>query len=445
MSFEVLKERGNDYVKQKKYEDALKFYSAALKLRPSEHTIYSNRSLAHLRVGKVEEALSDADKCVQLCPNFARGHMRRAVSLNVLQKYDNAKEAAVTGYLLRGSDSIGKECISQWLIANQHLYKSFYMAGGLPTGTVIVSDDYIYTLMRILESRASSSFGMTSTQMKEHLLAVASQLKQLLVIFGHSDNSCLQKWIEELTASSEINPQSSALSKTKKDSVTMRSKDVAKWINKDIDPVLYPIVRPCLILAVMVVLSRTYVLNCMNLGHENIQLLSQACLVLFEHSILDSKDYMGHHLGTIIGLLDSFIGRGAVLTSDDLGIMKHYCDEVDRLLPLYEATAAWEYKELRDIAIRVVANIRSELSSKMSREVKWSSRLPQGCMMSGEVAKKDALKFPAEVCDYMENLIKEIRAKNPAELLLRDGENLIHGSGKGIHKIHHKCLLNYIN
>ena len=152
MSFEVLKERGNDYVKQKKYEDALKFYSAALKLRPTEHTIYSNRSLAHLRVGKVEEALSDADKCVQLCPNFARGHMRRAVSLNVLQKYDNAKEAAVTGYLLRGSDSIGKECISQWLIANQHLYKSFYMAGGLPTGTVIVSDDYIYTLMRILES-----------------------------------------------------------------------------------------------------------------------------------------------------------------------------------------------------------------------------------------------------------------------------------------------------
>jgi len=49
--------------------------------------------------------------------------------------------------------------------------------------------------------------------------------------------------------------------------------------------------------------------------------------------------------------------------------------------------------------------------------------------MSGEVAKRDALKRPAEVEEYMENLVREVKNKSPAGLFLHDAENLIHGSG----------------
>ena len=51
----------------------------------------------------------------------------------------------------------------------------------------------------------------------------------------------------------------------------------------------------------------------MNLGHTAIRMLSQA---LFEQSILNTEDYLGHHIGTIISLLDSFVGRGIALSQE---------------------------------------------------------------------------------------------------------------------------------
>ena len=66
--------------------------------------------------------------------------MRKAVTLNMLQRHEESREAAVAGYLLRGSDSISKECVSQWLIATRKLYDDFYKSAVLPTGTVILSD-----------------------------------------------------------------------------------------------------------------------------------------------------------------------------------------------------------------------------------------------------------------------------------------------------------------
>ena len=62
-------------------------------------------------------------------------------------------------------------------------------------------------------------------------------------------------------------------------------------------------------------------------------------------------------MGLIAGLLDSFIGRGTQTTPEDMKIMEHYCNETEKLLPLYEATQAWEKEEVKDIATRVVANV----------------------------------------------------------------------------------------
>ena len=435
LSFEELKEKGNNSIKEKRYQDALDFYSSALKIKPTEHIIFSNRSLACLRLGRLDDALSDACRCVELCPAFARGHMRKAVALNMLQRYIEAREAAVAGYLLRGSESICNECVFQWLTATKMLFDDYYKSGVIPTGTVILSDTYFVTLFNVLQSRTTSSIGMSPKKMEECLRSVISQLSEVLTTFGHSTSDCVEMWVKVLCqSSSEMDPKTSSLQKGTLENVIKQSENLAKWISTDIDPILYPIVRPLLILAVMVILSFTCVLNCMNLGHENIQMLSQACLVLFEQSILNTKDYLGHHIGTIAGLLDSFIGRGTALTQKDTRIMEHYCVETEKLLPQYEATGAWEKEEVRDIAIRVVANVRSVLKLKSTNTLIYSESLPKDAMMSGEVAKRDALKRPVEVADYMANLIQIVKAKAPMELLLRDAENLIHGSGMFISK-----------
>lgn len=47
-TFDKLKEEGNNSIKEKRYQDAVECYSAALKLKPREHTVFSNRSLAYL-------------------------------------------------------------------------------------------------------------------------------------------------------------------------------------------------------------------------------------------------------------------------------------------------------------------------------------------------------------------------------------------------------------
>ena len=431
MSFDELKEKGNHCIKEKRYQDALEFYSSALELRPTEHTIFSNRSLAYLRVGRLEDAFSDACRCVEICPKFARGYMRKAVVLNMLQRYEEAKNASVAGYLLRGSDTISKECISQWLTATKMLFDDYYKSGSLPTGTVILSDANFVTLFSVLQTRQSSTSGMTPEQMNRYLLDVASQLREFLTTFGHSASDCIEEWVEALCRIS-IDPRTSTLPKGTLESAIKKSEALAEWVNRDIDPILYPIIRPLLILAVMVVLSHTYILNCMNLGHETIQVLSQACLVLFEHSILSTEEYLGHHIGTTTGLLDSFIGRGTALTQKDAAIMEHYCTATEKLLPLYEATKAWEKEHLKDIAIRVIANVRSALRMMSTGMFIHSESLPEESLMSGEVAKRDALKRPVEVGDYMEKLVKEVKAKAPTELLRRDAENLVHGSGMSV-------------
>lgn len=176
--------------------------------------------------------------------------------------------------------------MSQWLIATRKLYDDFYKSAVLPTGTVILSDVYFVTLFQVLQLRTSSAVGMSPAQMEKLLLEVSSQLKELLATFGHSDNHLLETWVKAMCNLSVTDPKTATLNKAVIETTISQSKSLAEWVNKEIDPILYPIVRPLLILAVKVILSRTYVLNCMNLGHKNIQVLSQASLVFFEQSIL---------------------------------------------------------------------------------------------------------------------------------------------------------------
>jgi pentatricopeptide repeat protein len=41
-SWEDLKEKGNSFFKQKRYEEAITFYNKALKLNPKSDVLYSN-------------------------------------------------------------------------------------------------------------------------------------------------------------------------------------------------------------------------------------------------------------------------------------------------------------------------------------------------------------------------------------------------------------------
>lgn len=92
-----LKEEGNDAVKANDFALAVQKYSDALGASPSDHTIYSNRSYAHQKLGDGKKALDDAEDCIALKGDFAKGWLRKGQAHELLGQYRNAVEAYRSG------------------------------------------------------------------------------------------------------------------------------------------------------------------------------------------------------------------------------------------------------------------------------------------------------------------------------------------------------------
>jgi len=68
---------GNEAVKAEKYIEAMIHYTRAIKVDPRNHALYSNRSLAFLKMSQFYHALKDAKECIRLQPHWAKGYFRK--------------------------------------------------------------------------------------------------------------------------------------------------------------------------------------------------------------------------------------------------------------------------------------------------------------------------------------------------------------------------------
>uniref|UniRef100_A0A8B9MKU6 Uncharacterized protein n=1 Tax=Accipiter nisus TaxID=211598 RepID=A0A8B9MKU6_9AVES len=74
----------------KDYENAVKYYSSAIELNPTNAIYYGNRSLAYLRTECYGYALADATRAVELDKKYIKGYYRRAASNMALGKFKAA-------------------------------------------------------------------------------------------------------------------------------------------------------------------------------------------------------------------------------------------------------------------------------------------------------------------------------------------------------------------
>ena len=89
---ELFKSEGNAAFKQGNHVDAIRFYSQAIGLDPENAIYYSNRSAAYLAEGDSRgKALKDAEKCIELKPDWAKGYSRKAAAEHALGRYEKAK------------------------------------------------------------------------------------------------------------------------------------------------------------------------------------------------------------------------------------------------------------------------------------------------------------------------------------------------------------------
>lgn len=85
-----LKDQGNEFFKAGNYLKAAALYTQAIKLDPSNPTLYSNRAAAFLHLVKLNKALADAEMTITLKPQWEKGHFRKGCVLEAMERYEDA-------------------------------------------------------------------------------------------------------------------------------------------------------------------------------------------------------------------------------------------------------------------------------------------------------------------------------------------------------------------
>lgn len=92
-----LKDEGNVAFGEEKWDEAIALFTQAIEIDPDNEIFYSNRSAAYMKVDSISKALHDAEKAIELNPNFVKGYNRLGVALQGLKRFDQAVDTFMKG------------------------------------------------------------------------------------------------------------------------------------------------------------------------------------------------------------------------------------------------------------------------------------------------------------------------------------------------------------
>lgn len=95
----ALKEQGNAAFQAGDVTLAINYFSQAIEIDPDNHVLYSNRSAAYMKADSKSKALHDAERCVELAPNWAKGYNRLGVAQQSLKRFTAAMDSLKKGVI----------------------------------------------------------------------------------------------------------------------------------------------------------------------------------------------------------------------------------------------------------------------------------------------------------------------------------------------------------
>eukprot|EP00898_Chlorokybus_atmophyticus_P002169 jgi/Chlat1/2953/Chrsp2S04687 len=91
------REKGNELFKDGKFADAVKAYTEALRRDPTDYRVYSNRAACYTKLMSLNDGLKDAEKCIELAPDFVKGYSRKGHIQFFMKDYEKALETYQAG------------------------------------------------------------------------------------------------------------------------------------------------------------------------------------------------------------------------------------------------------------------------------------------------------------------------------------------------------------
>lgn len=143
----ALKAEGNKAIAEKNFDLAIEKFTQAIELDPSNHVLYSNRSAAHASKKDYENALADAEKVVEIKPDWPKGWSRKGTAAHGLGDLVKASDAYEEGLKLAPEDAGLKSGLASVKRAIEAEARADGAPGDNPLGNIFNDPGLIQKLM----------------------------------------------------------------------------------------------------------------------------------------------------------------------------------------------------------------------------------------------------------------------------------------------------------
>ncbi|CAG5115925.1 unnamed protein product [Candidula unifasciata] len=89
---ERLKNKGNDFMKQERFSEALESYSQAIRLDSRNAVYFCNRAAAYSQLNKHQLAIDDCNRALAIDPSYSKAYGRMGIAFTAQENHESAYE-----------------------------------------------------------------------------------------------------------------------------------------------------------------------------------------------------------------------------------------------------------------------------------------------------------------------------------------------------------------